>query len=223
MTRRVDEYGEWRVLDASSLDTSIEVELTPGRPISALQWNVYRDFRRDAIAIGVEALLDVLREAFKSEASFDLIAADDEEALARIADLSQLVLITCVRIGFTLRDGWFDFFESEAHRWQGCAERSPERKLGTAAMRIIADCRIRFELADRLAERGRMVVGVERAKELLRRALPCTSAELNRLAAEHRVSAKTLQRARRALRVSRHEMRDEHGRVTGYRWTSPPN
>src|SRR5262245_33233121 len=99
MKRRVDEYGEWTVLDASSLDTSIEVD-----GIDALRWPVYRDFRRDAIAIGAEALLDVLHEAFKPEPNL-WIDADDEEARARIEDLSQLELITCIRIGFTIVDG----------------------------------------------------------------------------------------------------------------------
>jgi hypothetical protein len=84
-----------------------------------------------------------------------------------------------VRIGFTLRDGWFDLFESEAHRWQGCTEGSPESDLGKRAMRIITACRVRFGLADRLAERGRRAAGLERAKELLRRALPCTSEEVD--------------------------------------------
>jgi hypothetical protein len=223
MKRRIDEYGEWCVLDASSLNTSLEIELKPGRPINVMQWDVYRDFRRDAIAIGAEALLDVLWETFRPEPHFDLITADDEDALVRIVDLSQLALITCVRIGFTLRDGWFDLFESEAHRWQGCTDGSPESDLGKRAMRIITACRVRFGLADRLAERGRRAAGLERAKELLRRALPCTSEEVNRLAVEHKISAKTLQRAKRALRVERQELRNEHGRVTGYRWTSPPN
>lgn len=217
MKRRVDRYGEWTVIDASSLDTSIEVD-----GIDARQWPVYRTFRRDAIAIGAEALLEVLREAFRPEPDFDLIDAGDDDARARIADLEQLELITCVRIGITLNDGWFDSFQRTVHRWQGssCPE---ENNLGKRGMRLITACRIRFELADRLAESGRLAVGVERAKELVRRALPCTSEELNRLAAEHGLGAKTLQRARRALRVSGQELRNEHGRVIGYRWTSPPN
>lgn len=215
MKRRVDAYGEWHVLDASSLNTSIDVD-----GIDAMQWPVYRGFRRDAIAIGAEALLDVIGEAFKTTPDLDWIEADDDEdARARIADLEQLELITCVRIGFTLRDGWVDAFESEAHRWQGstCPE---EHALGTRAMRIITDCRIRFELSDRLANTPRIGVGVERAKELIRRALPCTSDELNGIAAAHSIGAKTMQRARRALRLSRAELRNEHGRVTGYRWTA---
>ena len=213
MKRRVDQYGEWHVLDASSLDTSIEVD-----GIDAMQWSVYRDFRRDAIAIGAEAVLEVLHEAFKAKPDL-WIDTDDEEARARIEDLSQLELITCIRVGFTLRDGWFDRFESEAHRWQGstCPE---EHALGIRAMRIITDCRIRFELSDRLANTTRIAVGVERAKELIRRALPCTSDELNGIAAAHSIGAKTMQRARRALRLSREELRNEHGRVTGYRWTA---
>jgi hypothetical protein len=223
MKRFVSFDGSWSVLDASSLDTSIEVEAEPGSRVNALQWPAYRDFRRDAIAIGGEALLDVLSEAFSAEPDFDLIDGDAEDALVRIADLSQLALITCVRIGFTLRDGWFDLFERDAHRWQGAVDGSPERKLGTAAMRIIAACRVRFELADRRTERGRLAVGIERAKEMVSRALPCTSEELNRLAAEHGIKQKTLQRAKRALGVSGHELRNEHGRVTGHRWTSPPN
>ena len=215
MRRRINEYGEWMVIDASSLDTSIEID-----GIDAYQWDVYRDFRRDAIAIGAEALLDALHEAYKPEPDFDVITADDEQALARILSLDAIDFFHCVRIGFTLIDGWFDSFQSTVHRWQGAAEGSPEAKLGKRAMRIITACRIRFELADRLTESGRQAVGIERAKELLRRALPCTSEQLNRLAAEHGIGQKTLQRARRALRVSGQELRDEHGRVTGYRWTA---
>jgi hypothetical protein len=165
-------------------------------------------------------LLDVLCEAYTSEPDFDVIAADDEHALARLVNLNAIAFFTCVRIGFTLRDGWHDSLEHAAHRWQAGAEGSPEHTLGRRAIRIIAACRVRFGLADRLAMIGRHAVGVERAKELLRRALPCTSDELNRLASAEHISAKTLQRARRALRVSGHELRDEHGRVTGYRWTA---
>jgi hypothetical protein len=77
---------------------------------------------------------------------------------------------------------------------------------------------MRFALADRAPAAN----DIERAKTLLRRALPCTSDELNRLAAEHSIGAKTLQRARRVLRVKRRELRDEHGRVSGYRWTTSP-
>jgi hypothetical protein len=191
MKRFVASDGSWSVLDASSLDTSIDVEAEPGRPVPAMQWNVYCEFRRQAIALDSEDVLDVITQAFEPEPDFDAIC---------LRDFAQIELQVCIRIGMTLNDGWFDALPK------------------TAA--VIAALRSRFEQADRPAP------SIERAKALLRRALPCTSEELNRLASAESISAKTLQRARRALGVEQRERpRDADGRVTGYeyRWTSPPN
>lgn len=146
MTWLVDEDGSWSVEDPKSLDTAVWLTLD-GHRIDALQCEGYREFRRNMMAIGSQAVVRVLIEAYREPfEGFGWIESADDQALAEIADRYLAAVHVFIRAGFVLRDGWIDRLEMDTRLLLKHREGTEEKTLGREAFRVINDCRQRFGL-----------------------------------------------------------------------------
>src|SRR5262245_11345356 len=140
MRHEIDSTRTWHVVDETSVDTSVRID-----GVDALMWPLYQQARRDFVSIGSDALVALISERYGgNDADFEDAIAADVDAFTRLVVMSQDDFITCVRIGFVLRDGWADRLEHDAHCWQQRRDANAEKAAGVEAHDLIRRLRGRF-------------------------------------------------------------------------------